>query len=226
MPYGLITEIDAKQLEQALYEAVRRFEARGPLLDEDEEDPRRFRVLEIGVCHGDTSRGIKAFLDGLGWCDRQGNDRPFPLDFWCIDNQRDKPIEAPFPGANLVLGPSEEVYPQIPRGEGFDFVFVDGCHCLNHVALDFLHYGDMVRPGGFLMFHDMAPQTQNKRDYQGHGPRLEDGRAAHPDFGTASREAARLLGLLDNRRTDWRKAWECHDEALNWGGVLVVERLG
>lgn len=218
MGYGLLTPTDVEQLEQALREAWKRARTRLAHAFYGEGDTaERFRVLEIGVCHGDTSRGIRDYLESFGgFYDEDEKEHPFPLDFWCVDNQRDRPIEPPFPGAHLVLGPSEEVYPQVPGV--FDFVLVDGCHCANHVALDFLHYGDKVRPGGFLMFHDMSPRAQGKLDWQGHGPK------EHPDFGTASREAARLLGLLDNRRTDWRKAWEVWDDQ-DWGGVLVVERV-
>jgi len=199
--YGLLTPTDADALEAALTLAHRNARDR---------HEQTFRVLEVGICHGDTSRGIRAFV-GSG-----AIFEPLPLDFWCIDNGRDRAIEVPFPGATLILGPSEEVYTQVPGA--FDFVLIDGCHCVNHVALDALHYGDRVKPGGLMMFHDTSPRAQGKLDWQGHGPK------DHPDFGTASLEAVRLVGLLDERRRDWRVFSRTHDDQ-DWGGTLVVERL-
>lgn len=198
--YGIITTADGLALERSLRRVAYVFAG------------ERLRILEVGVCHGDTARGIKAFLDGNG----------VPFDYVGVDNGRDLPVQVPFPGAKLVLGQSEEVYPQIESG--LHWIFCDGCHALNAVMLDFLNYGDRLLVGGEIVFHDTSPLAQGKCDYQGQGPRLEDGRAAHPDFGTASREALRKLGLLDGKRTDWKQVDDTWLPDVDWGGTITCER--
>lgn len=196
MGYGYVTPTDIDTLERAMARAVSRLKGRRPM-----------RVLEVGTCAGDTSRGMRAYLASLEVVD---------LDFWGVDSQRDMPSGPPFAGAHMVIGESVEVYHQVP-GE-FDFIFIDGCHCINHVMLDFLHYGDKLAELGVLAFHDASPLAQRKCDYQGHGPRLET------DFGTACREALRKLGLAHTLRADWRLVEEAWDATADWGGVAVFER--
>lgn len=162
-------------------------------------------VLEVGVCHGDTSRAIRDYMVGRGaqWT------------FWGIDNNRDLPVQVPFPGANLIIGESDQVYKQVP--DQLHFVFIDGCHDINHVMLDFLHYGDRVVANGMVAFHDVSPKTQNKLDWQGYGPKGD------PDFGTATREALRKLGLLNDDRMDWAFVCERWDDGDS-GGTALVKR--
>ena len=93
--YGMITDDDAGALESCLI--VSSISAK--------EDNIPFKVLEIGVCHGDTSRGIKNFLDSRG----------IPFEYYGVDNQRDRPIEIPFDGANMYLGESSEVAYRLPQ---------------------------------------------------------------------------------------------------------------
>ena len=197
MPYGLITPLDGRKLEESLRVAAALAVTRN----------EAFTILEVGICHGETSRGMAQFL----------RQQQIPFTYWGVDNQRDKPVTPPFPEANVLLGPSEELYSQLPAV--LHFVFVDGCHCINHVMLDFLHYGDRVPVGGRLVMHDAAPYTQRKLDYQGHGPRDQ------VDFGTATREAARKLGLLTGLRQDWRLVEQAWEPRWDSGGVLVLERV-
>lgn len=192
MTYGLITEVDARLLERSLDEVLGAFR------------DRRVVIVEIGVCHGDTSRGIKDWM----------NARTNNWEYRGVDNGRDREIVPPFDGAILHLGPSEEVYMHLP--EQVHFVMADGCHCVNHVMLDFLHYGDRLATGGLIYFHDASPYTQRKRDWQGHGPR------DHDDFGTATREAFRLLGIPNARWPLWREDWMGHHDT---GGAAVFRKL-
>jgi SAM-dependent methyltransferase len=39
----------------------------------------------------------------------------------------------------------------------FDFLFIDGDHTYDGVVNDFISYYDMVRPGGLIALHDIAP---------------------------------------------------------------------
>jgi len=192
MPYGLLTPTDVQVLEDGLRLAMKTF-------------PGSIRVVEIGVCYGDTSRGIRTFLETHG---RE-------LDYCGFDNQRDRPIDPPFPGATVHLGDSAETYLLAPSG--IHFLLIDGCHCANHVMLDFLNFGDRVVPHGLVFFHDVNPKAQGKMDHQGHGPR-------HVDFGTATREALRKLGLFPINSAAWgivNAKWDDQD----WGGALLLGRF-
>lgn len=195
MSYGLITQVDARALERSLIRVAARFPGR-PL-----------RIVEVGVCHGDTSRALKAFLDAQG----------IVFDYTGVDNSRDLPVAVPFEGARLIDEPSEFAYRHIATG--VHWVFADGCHGANAVMLDFLNYGDLLAPGGELIFHDAAPYTQNKLDWQGIGPK------DHVDFGTATRTACRRLGLLDGGRLDWSVVEEIWESSWDSGGVIVVVKL-
>jgi len=196
MTYGLLTGTDIAVLENALKLIV-------------QEQPTGARILEIGVCHGGTAKGLKGFFDAAG----------VPLDYTGMDNQRDKPVEVPFEGARILLGESSEIYDQV-SGE-FDLVIIDGCHCVNHVMLDFLHYGALVKRGGFVMFHDINPLAQGKLDYQGHGPK------DRADFGTATRAALQKLGLpLEESACNDR--WACLEvkwDHENWGGTAIFQKM-
>jgi predicted O-methyltransferase YrrM len=41
-----------------------------------------------------------------------------------------------------------------------DFAFIDGDHTYEGVKADFLNYGDLVRPGGVIAFHDILPTSK------------------------------------------------------------------
>lgn len=197
MGYGLISGVDASVLERSLIFTAGFF-----------PDVPALRILEVGICHGDTSRALKAFLDS----------QSIAFEYHGIDSGRDRDVPVPFEGATVHVGDSAELWPGI---EGpFHWIFLDGCHCANHVALDFLHYGDKVPLGGSVIFHDAAPKSQGKCDYQGHGPR------EHHQFGTCVRDTARKLGLLsEHRRPDWFLEADERDESLDSAGVLWVRRI-
>src|SRR5258706_2616834 len=195
MSYGLITPTDATILENALLRIC------GDFPDET------ISIVEIGVCHGDTARGIKGYMDGL--------NRSFV--YFGVDNGRDRNIDAPFQGATMVLGDSSEIYMYIP--ESIHFVLIDGCHCVNHAMLDFLHFGYKVKIGGMALFHDVSPRAQNKFDYQGHGPR------SSPDFGTGVNAALIKLGLEGGNRRDWRQFENGNDASFDYGGMRSFVKL-
>lgn len=141
--FGALTVEDGEALKTTLLSASTR---------------KHLKFLEIGMHSGATARGIKAFLEANG-CS---------LEYWSIDPGYLCEINPPFPGANTIKGLSDEVYETIP--EDFDIIFIDGCHCRNHVILDTYNYHTKVKVGGFLMFHDCSPSAQGK-DPQYHGPR-------------------------------------------------------
>lgn len=143
----------------------------GSILEEDAQvieatlaalsDQPLVRWLEIGMFQGGTARGVRDFL----------HSRNVAVEYWGIDAGYMIEPSVPFPGARIIKGRSEEVYPDIPGG--FDGIFIDGCHCRNHIVLDTLNYGPKVRVGGFLLFHDCGKSSQGI-DKQPCGPlRLE-----------------------------------------------------
>ena len=133
------------------------------------------RVLEIGMHDGNTARGIEKFFV----------DRGIAMEYMGIDpdDGSTRPRHVPKDG-KVIVGDSAEVFEGIPSG--FDLVWVDGCHCFNHVVLDTLHYARKVRPGGFICFHDINPAGQNEIEHQYHGPQT-------PAFGLAVNSALEAI---------------------------------
>jgi hypothetical protein len=198
--YGLLGPTDPTVIERTLLEVARVFKCDPP-----------FRVLEIGVCEGKTARGIKEFLDSYN----------IKFEYWGVDNQRDRSVELPFPGANLVIGDSTTEYHRIPNDKWFRWILIDGCHCVNHAMLDFLHYSPLLSSGGFILFHDTNPDTQGKLDYQGHGPK------DNPDMYISTRKAMELLGLS----TGYLRGWSLVEDAIGkfnpngvTGGITVFRK--
>lgn len=193
MPYTSQTKIDAEIIERVLAAA-----SSGHV---------GIMVLEVGTYQGDTSREIKR------WCDEHGKE----LEFWGVeagwhpDLAGKSKIPTAFPGANMVFGDSAEVFHRIPFG--FDVVLIDGCHCINHVILDTIHYGDRVVPGGFMMFHDTAPHIQQTmRDP--HGPDI-------PEFYNSVNLAHSKMGFPSY---NWELFAEGFDKDAKWGGIKVYRK--
>jgi len=218
MAYGLLTPCDVQVMERMLCLAA---------ADAVGDAPIRF--CEIGVRDGATARGIQAYLAGLG----RG------IDYVGFDSGRDMGVIPPFEHAQMCDGDSAETYLQIAT-RTFDCLVIDGCHCANHVMLDFLNFAPRVRVGGYVFCHDLAPRAQGKCDYQGHGPK------AQSDFGTASRVALDRLGLLatdadaeiDPAMTGWRLLGPARTQRVDycrlfggwipdwdWGGAAVFQRV-
>jgi hypothetical protein len=193
--YGMITDDDAGALESCLL--VTSASAK--------ENNVPFKILEIGVCHGDTSRGIKNFLDSKG----------IPFTYYGVDNQRDKPIEVPFDGANIYLGESSEVAYRLP--DDFNFILIDGCHCLEHVIIDFTIYSNKLSKNGMIAFHDTGKRTQEKNDYQGHGD------TNNRNYYIAVRKAITLLKIEERR--DFEKVVEIDNLKYDFGGISVYMKI-
>jgi predicted O-methyltransferase YrrM len=47
-------------------------------------------------------------------------------------------------------------------GKMLDFLFIDGDHSREGVALDYEMYGQFVRPGGIIAFHDIVPDYRTR----------------------------------------------------------------
>lgn len=163
----------------------------------------KIKILEIGICHGHAAKEMKNVLDGKG----------ISFDYYGIDSERDRKIDLPF--GNVIIGDSSEVYNQLP--DDFHFILIDGCHCVNHVILDFIHYSNKLLKNGYILFHDTASCIKDKKDYQEHGPR------ENSDFYIAVRRALELLRIDD--RNDFVKVLEGSDSSFDYGGITVYKKI-
>lgn len=180
--YGAIVNEDVSVLERCLTAAL------GDAYVVLGERPRPLRVLEIGMHDGGTAQGIER------WCRIHAID----LDYIGIDpdDGKSRPRYVPENG-RVVIGDSAEVFSEIPGG--LDLIWCDGCHCINHVALDTLHYERKVRRGGFMLFHDVNPVGQGK-EHQYHGPEYKE-------FGLAIDMAHKLIGWPHDGWELFAEAW-------------------
>lgn len=187
MNYGAITTVDAKVMDE--------------ILDTWHNEP--VRVLEIGVWTGQTARGIKYR------CNQNG----CVVDYWGIDS---KPFDGPIPPwiDHYILSPSEEAALCVPNE--FDFIFVDGCHCFNHVLIDAFNYGQKVVVGGIIAFHDTAPQVQGVQK----NPWLH-GTEDKPQHRTAVVRALEGLGWPNAR---WELFRNAYDPASDIGGMMAFRK--
>jgi len=185
--YGSITPEDADVIELTLAQLV-------PL--------GKVKWLEIGMFRGGTGIGVRNFLAA----------RNVALEWWGIDAGYITDPGIPFPGANVIKGRSELVYPSVP--DDFDGIFIDGCHCRNHVILDTMNYAPKVKVGGFLLFHDTSPFAQGK-DKQPCGPDV-------PEFWISTLAAFELMRWPFPGWTLFAEKWQ---EGLPLGGVRSYQKV-
>jgi len=145
-------------------------------------------LLEIGMANGYTMRGIRGLALNAG----------AKFSYTGIDGECGQPNdECKFPECTYLVGDSGDTFWQVPDAK-FNLLFIDACHCSNHVILDFCNYAPKVVPGGYILFHDTHPSSNwQGRHYQCHGPQ------GVPDFNIAVRAGLKKLGLDPLRRTDY-----------------------
>lgn len=107
------------------------------------------RVLEIGVGEGGT---LYHWLQG-------GPELVVALDLYHVDEHR---YEAWRPaGTELVViygdSASDYCYQQVAARAPYDWLFIDADHHEQAVRRDWKLYGPLVRAGGLVAFHDVAP---------------------------------------------------------------------
>ncbi len=160
------------------------------------------KVCEIGCHDGGTALGIKRYVEAKG-C---------KLDYYGIDPDVHR-IAFAWPDAHLINGDSAEVFHLVP--EQLDLLWIDGCHCRNHVILDTVNYVGKVRNFGFVCYHDVNPKIQGVGEKQYHGPE-------RPEFMVNVTEALRLIHF------PWAP-WEFFMEAYpqdQWGCGTRAYRKG
>lgn len=172
MSYGALNTIDVSLLELVL----------------SQFNYKAMKLLEIGVYSGYTAIGISQYC----------RVNHIDLEYWGMDNGAICEGKKPFDEAHFIKGDSAESFHLVPND--FDVVFIDGCHCINHVILDTFHYGQKVKPGGFMLFHDTSPELQQTmRDP--HGPNI-------PEFHNSVTAAHRLIKFPFPPWILWRDGWE------------------
>lgn len=195
--YGSISFAEAASIERSLLRVAERFTG------------NTLQILEIGTASGNTSRGIRDWL-------AQNNVKNYQ--HWCIDVGRETK-EKPYPEAHMIWGDSAEVFSLVPVN--LHWVFIDGCHCVNHVLADVSHYGNKLLAGGEMTVHATFDQLPLFAEYQNHGPR--DRAEFH---GLGGRMALRLLGLLPVIRSDYKMVEEVTYGAYNGAvGSIVYEKV-
>lgn len=194
--YGLITQTDARTIEKTLDLVIKEF------------DNVLINTTEVGIDRGHTSRAINKYLTDKGHVNFHT----------AIDNQRDRPIEPPFPGCNLIIGNSIEVYNHLSDNSQH-FILIDACHNYAMTMADFLVYSDKVRNRGFIALHDTSPKIKAFQDYQGMGSKND------PDMFISCRRAAHKLGLIENKLSGYRLIFDEYDETAPTGGFIVVQKM-
>src|SRR5213075_2445603 len=100
--------------------------------------------LEIGVFGGGTVFGVVRRCQEIG-C---------PVSASGVDFAQWKPNPSPLPDYDFHDCDSMDAWRGM-NGE-YNFLFVDGCHCVNHSMCDFLNYSPFVVVNGYCLFHDTA----------------------------------------------------------------------
>jgi hypothetical protein len=89
-----------------------------------------------------------------------------------------------------------------------NYVFIDACHCLEHVKVDFEAIENRVAQGGLVAFHDTAIASQNK----------------YPQWDGKPVQVRRFLeesGLFGGTRTGWRLVVDDKDNGV---GLTIFEK--
>lgn len=165
----------------------------------------RLRFLEVGVFYGSTANGI------LDWCQQNS----IILDYFgCDDFSHPNFAGAKVnvvPGGRVWDGASWDVFHQMP--DDMDVVFIDGNHSGNAVILDTALYAPKVRRGGYLMFHDTAPQVQQTMP--------EQNAPNHPWWSNSVNAAHELIGWP---WPGWVLVLDEFDPSAATGGIRVYQK--
>jgi len=167
------------------------------------------RFLEIGVFGGGTVTGICRQAEKIG-C---------PILAAGVDFEQWKPNPVPIPTYLFFGGDSMDMWRKIDLQ--FNFLFVDGCHCVNHAMCDFLNYSPFVVEGGYALFHDTDKQSGH--DNQGGWPQ-DHSYAGKPDSVIGVRDALKKIGLLDGLRRDWQFIKEVPNRDDGTAGMMLFKK--
>lgn len=142
---GMVSESEAKILMQLI------------------EDTHAKTSLETGVAFGASALAIcKAHKNNGGDHKHYGVD-PNQFSFYggvAIASLKKEGLSENF---HLLEGPSHTMLPKlIEAGVVLDCAFIDGWHTFDYTLIDFFLIDKMLRPGGFIAFHDMYGPAKQK----------------------------------------------------------------
>ncbi len=163
-------------------------------------------MCEVGVFGAGTTRGVY----------KRAKEIDCPVQLTGIDFEQYRPNPTPDPQYHFIAEDSMDAWRKIDCK--YNFLFVDGCHCVNHSMCDFLNYSPFVVPNGYVLFHDTAVPT-----FQ---PTQEEWPQDHSYAGKPSsilgvREGLKKLGLLQSYRSDWMLIEEIPSDTGLMGMVLL-----
>ena len=127
-------------------------------------EQNRLRVcLETGVAYGVSTIAICEALSRL-----DGDRKLFGVDP-CQHTDYDGAAIAALKACGmdhlfeLIEGPSHTMLPRLlERGVKLDLVFIDGWHTFDYTLIDVFYADKMLKPGGFLLMHDMQMPSKRK----------------------------------------------------------------
>lgn len=163
-------------------------------------------MCEVGVFGAGTTRGVY----------RRAQEIDCPVQLTGIDFEQYRPNPTPYPEYDFISEDSMDAWRGITKK--YNFLFVDGCHCVNHSMCDFLNYSPFVVVGGYCMFHDTSLPTG--KDKQEPWPQTDHSYAGKPPSVLGVREGLQKLGLLQGHRTDWELIEEVEGENGLMGAML------
>ena len=174
-----------------------RWEIRG-LLEVLRQRPRG-RILEIGTANGGSlfliaqsaAPDARLISVDLHKGEFGGGYPAWKIPLYKAFTQRGQQLD-------LIRGDSHapatvERVSQLLAGEKLDFLFIDGDHTYDGVRQDFESYSPLVRPGGLVGFHDIAPPAAGGS--QEGGPTLLVGEV--PQFWNEIRDRYPSTELID-----------------------------
>lgn len=175
--YGFMREIEEQLIDR--------------LLDKLKAEFGWISMCEIGVFGAGTTRGVY----------QRAKEIDCTVSLVGIDFEQYRPNPTPDPGYVFHAEDSMDAW-RFVKGN-FNFLFVDGCHCVNHSMCDFLNYSPFVVVGGYALFHDTALPTSLGKVDQEAWPQNHS-YAGKPDSILGVREGLKKLGLLQGYRSDWK----------------------
>ena len=175
--YGFMRSVEADLLDQLLAQIKVKF--------------GEIRMCEVGVFGAGTTRGVY----------RWGKENDCPVFATGIDFEQYRPNPTPDTNYDFHASDSMDAWREITQK--YNFLFVDGCHCVNHAMCDFLNYSPFVEVGGYCLFHDTALPTSLGKTEQEAWPQ-DHSYAGKPSSILGVREGLTKLGLLQGYRSDWR----------------------
>lgn len=191
--HGFISDKESALLDELLVDIQKQFGS--------------IRFLEIGVMAAGTVRGVY----------QRAAEINCPVHCEGVDLKFFKPDPIP---SDYVFhaGDSMDMW-RTMTGE-FNLLFIDGCHCCNHVMTDFLNYSPMVVVNGYVVFHDTSGCGPNND--QGEWPQ-DHGYAGRPATIIGVRDGLQKMGLLQGHRSDWKFLREIRETELL--GMCLFQKI-